>query len=414
LESLEPRALLSGAAEFDIVNVNPADGSVVPTLPNGQVVVTLSEPVAGLSDGESPVQDGGTFNPYDVALIPRGPDGVFTAGDLPVHANVVYHENADGTSELVITPTGPLSSDVFLVQVDLAAFHDASGNTLVDGGEGYRTFLLQLPAVAPSEPLAVTGVTGHRAVGSGSYPIDGNVVNTPDTIQISFNKPLFAGAAGYGNVQLVANPGPNFSVVPSVAAYSPTGDSVYLTPTAPLSTTTVYAIRVAGQDSGSTYVSDDQGYGGPGYPLARTFYDTFMVDGPFLQTTGFGASVHPANGSLSSVPVPFVIVSLGDQLNAQSLDRNSVALIPRSGGVDGESFDAGDAPVNATVAFNPNNFRLVVVPTQPVAADTYVVALGPMSASNGTPLPNNDGQPAAVGGNPPYYATFTVTPPSST
>ena len=78
------------------------------------------------------------------------------------------------------------------LSVDLAAFTDTSGDPLVDGNNGYRTFLLQLPAVNANQPLQVTGVTEFN----GSTMIDNNVVDQPDTIQVHFNKPLYAGAGG--------------------------------------------------------------------------------------------------------------------------------------------------------------------------------------------------------------------------
>lgn len=412
VEHLETRCLLSGTT-FDIASINPANGTVVSSLPNGQIVVTLSEPVAGLSDGQSPIQDSGTFNRYDVTLIPRGPSGVFSApsgvdgGDLPVHINVVYHVNGNGTSEFVITPTGSLSTDVYAVHVDLAAFKDASGNTLIDGNDGYRTFLLQLPSAAPNQPLAVTEVTELN----DSVTIDNNLVDMPDTIQIHFNKALYPVGAGNGSVQLIANPGPNFTVVPSVAAYSPTTDSIYLTPTVTLSRSTLYVIRVAGQDSGSTYVSDDQGFGHPGNPLPHTFYTSFEVTGPVMDPATFQVGAIMPTPSLTTPwkqPVGYVSVQFDYPLNPQSLGRYSAMVIPRSGGLNNNAFDAGDEPLNATVAYNPNTWQLIIVPSQPVVNDNYLVALGPMTATNGAALPNNAGQPAGVNGNAPYYAQFYV------
>ncbi|MDR3636094.1 MAG: hypothetical protein P4L84_19995 [Isosphaeraceae bacterium] len=409
---LEPRCLPSGTTPFHIVNVDPGDGAVVPALPNGQVVITLSEPVAGLSDGQSPIQATGGFNPYDVMLIPRGPSGIFSApsgidgGSLPVHANVVYHVNGDGTSEFVLTPTAPLSTDVFLIHVDLSAFRDASGNTLTDPNNGDTTFLLQRAQSDPAQAWGVVSVTAD-----GKTPINNNIVAPFVTIQILFNRPLYPGAAEDGNVQLIANPGPDDSVVPSVAAYNPTTDSIYLTPTTMLHPGVVYAVRVAGKDSGSTYVSDDQGYGGPGYPLAQTFYDTFEVSpiaipqvlpSPFTVT-----KVSPTGPTTATFGYVAISLNLGELPDPSSLTRWSVMVIPQSGGLDNSAFDAGDVPLNGTVVVGAGPFGnvIVVVPSQPMGDDQYLVDVGSMT-SGGSPLVNNAGQPAGVGGNPPYYATF--------
>ena len=91
-----------------------------------------------------------------------------------------------------------------------------------------------------------------------------------------------------------------------------------------------------------------------------------------------------------------------------SLGRYSAMLIPRSGGLDNNNFDAGDAPLNATVTYNPNTRQLIIVPSQPVGNDVYLLALGNMNASANDPLLNNAGEPAAVSGNAPYYATFEL------
>jgi hypothetical protein len=177
-----------------------------------------------------------------------------------------------------------------------------------------------------------------------------------------------------------------------------------------LSQGTVYAVRVAGQDSGGGYVSDDQGYGGPGYPLAHTFYDTFTVDGavrnplsPFRVTATLPAA---STTDQWTQPVGYALIQFTEPLNPQSLGRYSAMLIPRSGGLDTNAFDAGDAPLNATVAYNPSTWQLIIIPSQPVGNDTYLFALSNMAAANGDPLLNNAGQPAGVSGNPPYYATF--------
>ena len=408
-----------------ITGTDPGDGSVVgDKLPNNQFVVTFSHPLAFLSDGQSPIQlpsgpNPPPFNPYDVFLLARGPDLTFTApspgvlngGDLPLHADVVYHVNSDGSSEFVITPTEPMSTDVFALSVNLAAFSDLAGNPLTDplgAAPGYRTFLFQKSAVS-SQPLAVVGVTEYN----GSIPVTGAVVQ-PDTISIQFNKPLFVGAAGNGNVQLIANPGPNFTVVPSVAAYSPTTDSIELTPTASLFPGTQYAVRVAGKDSPTTpsYVSDDQGFGSPDSngALPHTVFDLFTVKnapagaGSSPLTVAVDAQGNPkllplaTNNNAWGQAIGYVSAQFTEPLDPTSLGRYSAMFIPWKGGLNDSTADAGDVPLNATIAFNPNTNQLILVPSQPVGSGVYVDSLSSMKAMNTDPLMNDVGQAAGVSG----------------
>ena len=412
-----------------IVNgTNPANGAVVTALPNGQFIVTFSHPLAGLSDGQTPIQTNAPFNPYDVFLLARGPDLNFTApdpsvlngGDLPLHADVVYHINSDGTSEFVLTPVEPLSTDVFEISINLSCFSDLAGNPLTDpdaaglgAAPGYRTFLLQTPA-ANSQPLAVIGVTAFN----GSVAVAG-AVPQPDAITIHFNKPLFMGAADNDNVQLVANPGPNFTVVPSVAAYSPTTNSIVLTPTATLSPGTPYAIRVAGRDSGMSYVSDDQGFGQPDAngALATTFYDFFTVTnapagaGTSPLKVAVDGSGNPAllplatNNNAWTLPVGYESVGFTGAIDPASLGHYSAMFIPWKGGLNDNGADAGDVPLNAITAFNPNTNQLIIVSSQPVGNGVYVFALSNLGGAVAGPLLNDEGQVAGVSGGA-YYRSF--------
>ena len=416
-----------------ITGTTPANGSFPNSNFGGPFIVTFSHPLAFLSDGQSPIQqptgpNAPPFNPYDVFLLAQGPDLKFTApvpnvlngGDLPLHAVVVYHILPDGTSEFVITPSEPLSSDVFAISVTLASFSDLAGNTLTDpeGGTapGYRTFLLQKPPVN-SQPLAVVGVTELN----GSIPVTGAVFQ-PDTITIRFNKPLFAGAAGNGNVQLIANPGPDFVVVPSVAAYSPTTDSIELTPTAPLFPGTQYAVRVAGKDTPTTpsYVSDDQGFGqqDSNGALPLTFYDLFTVTnapagaGTSPLKVAVDAQGNPLllplaiNTNAWPLPVGYVSAQFTEPLDTTSLGHYSAMFIPWKGGLNDNAADAGDVPLNATTAFNPNTDQLIIVPSQPVGNGVYVDSLSNIKAAvNEDPLLNDAGQAAGVSGGA-YYRSF--------
>ena len=421
-----------------ITGTNPGDGTVVmDKLPNGQFVVTFNHPLAGLSDGQSPIQDNAPFNPYDVFLLARGPDLQFTApkpdilngGDLPLHAEVVYHINVNGTSEFDITPTEPMSTDVFAVSVNLASFSDLAGNPLTDplgGAPGYRTFLFQKSAFS-SQPLAVVGITEFN----GSTPVSGAVAQ-PDTISIQFNKPLFVGAAGNGNVQLIANPGPNFTVVPSVAAYSPTTNSIELTPTVPLTPATPlfpgtqYAVRVAGKDGPTTpsYVSDDQGFGSPDSngALPHTVFDLFTVKnapagaGSSPLTVAVDAQGNPkllplaTNNNAWGQAIGYVSAQFTEPLDVASLGHYSAMFIPWKGGLNDNGADAGDVPLNATIAFNPNTNELIIVPSQPVGSGVYVDSLSSMKAMNTDPLMNDAGLEAGVSGLAYYRSFFEQAP----
>src|SRR5258708_23824479 len=122
-------------------------------------------------------------------------------------------------------------------------------------------------------------------MGSSAVPLNQatNAIPQPDTIGISFDKSLFAGVVGtvvpnQSNNVLLLDGSIGYAVVPSRSLYSPTTNTIYLTPTAILTKGHNYMIRVAGKDLGLPgFVSDDQGFGAPGNALASTVYDGFTV-----------------------------------------------------------------------------------------------------------------------------------------
>ncbi len=399
-----------------IVSTTPSDKSFQTALPGGQVVVVFNHTLAGLTDGQSPISSSAPFNPYDVFLLARGPDAVFSApdpnvpntGDLPLHADVVYHTLPGGESEFVITPTEPMSTDVYLISVGLNTFTDLAGNPLTDSAGGYRTFLLQ-PPPSSTAALQVTGVTAEN----GAVTVNGNTIVQPDALTIHFNRPLYPGAATGGNVELIAQLGPaSYLQVAATAAYSPTADAIVLVPNAPLNPGTNYIVAVG------SAVSADQNFGRPGQALGAPYYNSFHVSnaplgpgsGPFeVATDGTGNPVllpQANNDDIWTAPIAYAAATFTKQLDPTSLERYSFMFLPQRGGLIDTAFDPGDLPLNGVESYNPNTRQLIFVPSQPVGNDIYEYALGNLRSTAGDALLNNAGQPAAAGGNPPYYETF--------
>ena len=194
----------------------------------------------------------------------------------------------------------------------------------------------------------------------------------PDTFAIAFNKPLWQGSATAANFQILA--APSYSVVSSVAAYSPSTDTVYLTPTGTLNPGTTYVIRVAAA------VSDDQGFSvadtKAGGTLGTVYYNSFTI----TQSAGRAGSSSLEGGRR-------------DERQPRDLARQRPALGPavglrlghvhRTGQPVALGLHAGsrrcstrarrartatplltNVPLNATLAFNPNTNQLIIVPTQ--------------------------------------------------
>jgi hypothetical protein len=378
-----------------IVSTSPADHSYNPALPGGQVAFTFSHPLAGLANGGVAIT---AARPFAAALLPLGPDRTMSApfgldsGNLPVHTDTLYRTNPDGTSTITLTPTSPLSTDIFVVGVDPAFYTDLAGNPLTDAGGGYRSFLLQLPPAGV--PLQVNSVTEFN----GFAAINNNAVFQPDTIAINFNQALYPGVVGGANankVQLL-DTAAGYTPVPSAVAYSPTTRSIYLTPEAALQPGRTYLIRVDGS------VSNDQGFGGPGGAMGQPFYDSFSVINPPAPTsTGSLQVVRDASGNPVTLPqsavnwtlpVGYASVSFTEAVNLASLGRFSATLKPRKGGLsDTGNYDNADSPLNAKLAFNPNTDRLIIVPTQPMGNDLYLFALSAMTSMSGDPLTNPGG-----------------------
>jgi hypothetical protein len=138
-----------------------------------------------------------------------------------------------------------------------------------------------------------------------------------------------------------------------------------------------------------------------------------MVLGPirdFLPQFHVGTitpSPGPAIGASPSLAE--VSVELTEPPDFNAWGRYSAILISRFGGLDPNSFDTGDVPLNAVVAYNPSSDQLIIVPTQLIGNDTYLLALSNIKGPTGDALLNSAGQPAGVNGNASYYAQFTVT-----
>jgi uncharacterized protein YjdB len=387
------------APPLHVLSISPGVNTYS-SLPGGQVVVTFNQPLAGFPPGDA---TGGGFgaNPYAVYLVPRGPGGVFAAptgidaGSTPIHATLVYQANAAaGTSTITLIAREPLGTDVYLIAVS-GTITSAAGAPLTDshgaGGTEFQTFEIKTspPNATPLKVTSVTTLHGTLAITTNA------VIPQPDTIGITFNKPVDFLQLNTSTVQLLEADGK--TAVPAAVAYSPTDKTVYLTPEGPLSAGVRYTVRVAGT------VSDDQGFPNPDsrFALGTAFTTTFTIrtggvgpgKGPFvassknghlLSTPGYGA---PLTTAFAYASIPF-----SENVDLSSLSRYSVRLVPQKGGLNNNGPDPADGPLNAKLAFNPNTRTLIIVPTVPIGNDVYRYYLSAMKATNGDPLVNPGGQ----------------------
>jgi subtilisin-like proprotein convertase family protein len=392
--------------KLQVVSVTPTLGNYR-SLPGGKIVVKFNHTLAGLTADDS---TGASFKnrPFAVYLVPRGPSGTFDAptgidgGSTPIHATLVYHVNSDGTSTITLTPKAPLGTDVYLIAVS-GTLSDLAGNALLDttGKPGTYFTTFNLRTTPPNNvPLRVTSVTTLH----GSVSIANNTIPQPDTIAITFNKSVnFLQLTGgtTGTVQLLAGS----RVIQAAVAYSPTNQTVYLTPEEALTPGTKYTVRVDGS------VSDDQAFPNPDAPfkLGSAFTTTFQVNRAGVGSGQSPFRVLPSGNHLAITPGPGVqnspfgygSIAFSEPLDMSSLGRYSVMLVPRSGGLNNNAFDDADTPVNAKLAFNPNTNTLIVVPTVPLGNDTYLYTIHSVKAMNGDSLTN-------PGGSLPIFASFKL------
>ena len=383
-----------------VTSFTPGSGSLVTTLPNGQVTVTFNHPILGLVPN-SPTQ-GFASNPFAVTLIPSGPDGgtqlanhlpLWSApsgvdkGDLPVPATLLYQVNANGTSQITLTPAFPLATDIYLITVGGSGMTDVAGNPVSGPGGATGTVYASFDfhaSPATTSPLQVVGVTASH----GSVVINNNQVPQPDTIAIQFNRALDPWTANGNNVQLLAQTGSTYTPVTAAVAYSPSTNSIYLTPEAILSPGTVYVVAVGAS------VSDDQNFPNPGTTLGQAFYTTFTVSGspPANQSPLTVTATSPADHTQWTSPLGYVSATFSEALNTGAnlgqslLSRFSAMLIPQTGGVTTGGSGYADVPMNAKVAFNPNTNQLVIVPTQLLGNQIYLISLNNIKAQNGDTL----------------------------
>jgi subtilase family serine protease len=393
-------------AALHVVSITPASNTYA-ALPGGQIVVTFNQPLANLTPD---VASGGGFtaNPFAVDLVPRGPTGTFAApsgfddGSVPIHATLIYHVNADGTSTITLLPRVPLGTDVYLITVSGKLTSQAGApltNASGQGGPEYETFTIR--ATPPSAAhLKVASVTTLHATVNIT---NGAIIPQPDTIAIAFNKPVDFLTTNTGTVQLFA--AGSSTPQPAAVAYSPTTMTVYLTPEGKLVPGTRYTIRVAAS------ITDDQAFPNPDapYSLGAPFTTSFQVrsagvgpgTGPFvaLSTNGhLNASPHYGT---RSTPFGYASIPFSQTVNLAALGRYSVMLTPQSGGLNNNAFDTADTPLNAQIAFNPNDNALIIIPTVLLTYDTYLYSLNNIQSTAGNKLTN-------PGGKLPVYDTFQL------
>ncbi len=383
-------------------NLNYYNNTTQPLPNNGQVVVTFNHWLAGITVNAT---TGYASPAFSVMLIPAGPDALTTqastgvlwsapsgqdSGDLPVPATLKYHQNADGTSTLTLTPKQPLTTDVYLITVD--GLSDLAGNPLenISGAPGnyFASFEYQALPANTSAPT-VTSITAQQ----GTVVIANNQIAQPDTIGITFSKPMDPFTINTNTVQLFAQ-GDSIPLTASVA-YSPSTQTAYLTPGTLLQPGTQYTITV------STGVTDDQRFPSPGQSLPGTYTDTFTVSNsaPNSDSTPLAVkNTAPLNGSPWFSALGYGSVTFNNPIVLSSFTRFSAMLVPQTGGVTTGSSGYADVPVDAKLAFNPNTNQLIIVPTGilPGSGTVYAFALSNIPAKNGSTLTG------------PYYSTFEL------
>ncbi|MDR3637919.1 MAG: hypothetical protein P4L84_29205 [Isosphaeraceae bacterium] len=375
------------------------------TVGPSSVVVTFNHQLQGFVPGT--LTAGMVSNIYAVTVVPWGPDGVATAGDIPLDGTLNYSINSDGTSAITFTPTVPWSTDVYSIGVS-GSLTDVSGNVLTTSsgltGPEYSSFLVRYNPITQAAP-AVTGVK----VNNGAITVNNNVIPWFDALAITFNKAMDIQHVNSSYVQLLQKPstsGTYTQVTGVTVAYNPGTLTAYLVPNVPLQatygTSAIYLIVV------SATLDDNTGYPNPGtHTLGMTYYNTFTLQSQspptntspltILQQNGSDVST-PANGSLTGSTIGYGTVTMTEAVNPASLGPYSFTLIPRSGGTSSTQFDSADLPVNAVVTFNPNTNQLVIIPTVPLGSDVYLYTLTtPMKATNGDSL-----------ARPPLYESFQL------
>jgi hypothetical protein len=393
---------------LQLVSISPS-ADFLTSLPNNQVVVTFSHPLAGITVDP---KTGLASPPFAVTLTPAGPDGLTTlvatggksywsapsgidSGDLPVPATLSYVQNPDGTSSIILTAQQPLATDVYVITVS-GNLTDLAGNPLMSasGGTGniFSSFTLRPSPVNLTAPT-VTSVTTQ----GGSVPItSGALIPQPDTIAVAFSKPMDTYTINSTSIQLLANTGPNKTFVPVTpvsVVYSPSTQSAYLTPETALKLGTTYEVQVG------TGVTDDQGFPKPGVPLAAAVTRTFTVASPGVNGSSplVITATNPPDGTLRTQPLGYVSITFSEALNMSSFQRFSAMLIPKTGGVTTNGSDYSDVPFNAKLAFNPNTNQLIIVPTGqlPTAGVTELISLSlsQIKAANGDSLTDTHNKP---------------------
>lgn len=138
LSTLSGTTAITIQSSLTITATNPADGASVTALPDGQVSVTFSHALAGLTDGGPALS---TSDPTALELT--------TQGGNSLTITTLYRVNADDTSTVVLTPISPPLPGVLSLVVDPTAFSDLAGNPLSAPNGDRFVFTITGPQAAP-------------------------------------------------------------------------------------------------------------------------------------------------------------------------------------------------------------------------------------------------------------------------
>jgi hypothetical protein len=286
-----------------VTAVSPINGAFINNA-TPPVTATFSKPMSTGTIGTS-------------TMLLTGPGGA-------VAATVAYNP---ATTTATLTPTAALTSATLYtatVKSGAAGVKDLAGNSLTAD----VTWTFTVDTTAPT-------VTAISPVGGGTTN------NLTPTVTITFSEAVNGVS---GTTVLLNAPGP--AAVLATVTYSPATHVATLTPTAALTSGTVYTVTVKGGPSGVTDVA--------GNPLASDFTSTFTVDTTAPTVTAFS----PANGAITNVTT--VTATFSEAVTGVS---GATVLLTGPGGA-----------VAATVTYAPATMTATLTPTAALTSGTLYTA----------------------------------------
>jgi hypothetical protein len=274
-----------------------------------------------------------------------------------------YHTNVGRYAATNSYFTAPMDSGMLNVPANGGVYAYGAGgfpmNTYLSTNYWVDVVLKTAPLIDNTAPtvLAVTPSTSAQNVGTSS------------AVNVKFSEAIDASTITTGTLRLVDSAN---NLVSGALSYDANSNTATLTPDAPLAFNMTYTIVVVGGPFGIKDLA--------GNPLTQTVGSSFVTVSPPAPdfTPPSVVSTSPPNGSSNILPTSTFSVTFSEDLNAASVDVNSILLLRNA-----------TNHVTASLSYNAATRTVTITPSSPLEIATNYTIYVPGGANGVRDLAGN-------------------------